>query len=63
MRGRERERERERGRDTGRGRSRLHAGSLMWDRIPGLQDHARAEGSAKPLSHPGCPKMEIFKNI
>ena len=43
---RERERERERetgrdtGRDTGRGRSRLHAGSLMWDLILGLQDHA-----------------------
>ena len=35
---RERERERERGRDTGRGRSRLHAGSLTWDSIPGLQD-------------------------
>ena len=32
--------ERERGRDTGRGRSRFHAGSLMWDSIPGLQDHA-----------------------
>ena len=30
----------ERGRDTGRGRSRLHAGSPMWDLIPGLQDHA-----------------------
>ena len=37
---RERERERERGRDKGRGRSRLHAGTLMWDSIPGLQDHA-----------------------
>ena len=24
---------------THRGRSRLHAGSLMWDLIPGLQDH------------------------
>nr|XP_055179176.1 tectonic-2 isoform X3 [Nyctereutes procyonoides] len=33
-------RERERGRDTGGGRSRLHAGSLTWDSIPGLQDHA-----------------------
>ena len=33
---REREREAERGRDIGRGRSRLHAGSLMWDLIPGL---------------------------
>ena len=43
MRDRERETERQRGRDTGRGRSRLHAGSLMWDSIPGLhdlQDHA-----------------------
>ena len=34
------QRERERGRDTGRGRSRLHAGSPMWDSIPGLRDHA-----------------------
>ena len=31
---------RDTGRDTGRGRSRLHAGSLMWDSILGLQDHA-----------------------
>ena len=30
--------ERERGRDTGKGRSGLHAGSLMWDMILGLQD-------------------------
>ena len=48
---RDRERGRERGRDTGRGRSRLHAerhrgrsrlhaGSLTWDSILGLQDHA-----------------------
>ena len=34
------DRERERGRDTGRGRSRLHAGSPIWDSIPGPQDHA-----------------------
>ena len=34
------ERERERGRDIGRERSRLHADSLMWDSILGLQDHA-----------------------
>ena len=40
MRDREREGERERSRDTGRGRSRLHAGSLMWDSIPVLQDQA-----------------------
>ena len=34
-----RNKERERGRDIDRGRNRLHAGSLMWDLIPGLQDH------------------------
>ena len=34
------ERDRERVRDPGRGRSRLHAGSLMWDSIPGAQDQA-----------------------
>ena len=27
----------------GRGRSRLHAGSLMWDSMLGLQDHARSQ--------------------
>ena len=48
--------ERERGRDTGR-RSRLHAGSPMWDsRITPW-----AEGGAKPLSHPGCPKSNILE--
>ena len=36
----ERHTERERGRDIGRERSRLHAGSLMWDSILGLQDYA-----------------------
>ena len=35
----ERHTERERGRETGRARSRLHAGSPMWDSIPGLWDH------------------------
>ena len=33
------ERHREGGRDIGRGISRLPTGSLMWDSIPGLQDH------------------------
>ena len=33
------ERPREKSRDTGRGRSRLHAGSPMWDSIPGPHDH------------------------
>ena len=35
----QRERERQRQRHS-RGRSRLHAGILTWDSIPGLQDHA-----------------------
>ena len=26
-------------READRGRSRLHAGNLTWDSIPGLQDH------------------------
>ena len=34
----ERDRKRE-AETTGRGRSRLHAGSLTWDSISGLQDH------------------------
>ena len=34
------ERQRERDRDTDRGISRLHAESLTWDSILGLQDHA-----------------------
>ena len=49
------ERERERGRDTGRGRGRLHAGSLMWDSIPGPQITPWAAGGAKPLHHRGGP--------
>ena len=56
---RDRETETERGRDTGRGRSRLHAGSLTWDLIPGPQDHALA--GAKPLSHWGCPHLGNIK--
>ena len=31
------------GRDIGRRRSRLHAGSWMWDSIPGPQDHALSQ--------------------
>ena len=49
-----------RGTDTGRGRSRLHAGNPTRDLIPGLQDHALAQGSAKLLSHPGCPWIELL---
>ena len=56
----ERQRERER-QDTGRGRSRLYAGSLTCDSIPGLQDEAWPEGSTKLLSHPGCPGRTFLK--
>ena len=40
---RQRERGKETGRDRSRGRSRLHAGSPMWDLIPGPQDHALSQ--------------------
>ena len=38
--------QRKRGRDIGRGRSRLHAGSPMWDPVPGLRDHALSRRQA-----------------
>ena len=53
MRDPERE-EREKGRDTGRGRGSMQGaqhGALSW--IPRIAPWA--EGSTKPLSHPGCP--------
>ena len=39
------------------GEAGSNAGSPMWDSILGLQDHTRAEGGAKPLSHPDCPSF------
>ena len=42
----ERHTQRDRDRNTGRGRSRLHARSLMWDSIPGPQDHALGQRQA-----------------
>ena len=54
-------RDREREAETqAEGEAGLHAGSLMWDLILGLQDQAQARGSAKPLSHWGCPVLFIF---
>ena len=54
---REREREeRETSRDKGTGRSRLHAGSPMWDSIPGpLGSRPGLKAGTKPLSHPDVP--------
>ena len=54
------ERERERGRDTGWGKSRLHAGSLMWDSILGLQDQPRAEDRCLTAEPPKRPMNVIF---
>ena len=48
-------RDTERGRGLGRGRSRLPLGSLMWDLIPGPQDHNLSQRHTQPLSHPGVP--------
>ena len=52
-------RDTERSRDTGRGRSRLHAGSPVWDSIPGLQDHA--EGRPQTAEPPRDPHISSFK--
>ena len=51
----------ERGRDTDRGRSRLHAGSLTRDSIPGLQDHALSQSrrsTTEPPRHPAQLDLE-----
>ena len=57
-----RDTERETGRDTGRGRSRLHAGSLMWDLIPGLQDHALGRRQALNCwATQGLPSSIVLK--
>ena len=50
-----RDRQRERGETQAEGR-RLHAESLTWDSIPVSRIRPWAEGDAKLLSHPGCPK-------
>ncbi|XP_048951297.1 zinc transporter 6 isoform X4 [Canis lupus dingo] len=50
-----RQRERERSRDTGRRRSRLHAKSLTWDSIQGLQDHALGCRWHYTAAPPGLP--------
>ena len=52
---------RERSRDTGRGRSRLHAGSLMWDSIPGLQDHTPDCRQRQTAAPPGLSTFSVFK--
>ena len=49
-------RDTEKGRDTGRRRSRLHAGSPMWDSIPGPGTCPEPKADTQPLSHPGIPQ-------
>ena len=56
MRDTHREREIEAEPHTGRGRSRLHAESLTWDSIPGLQDHAPDQRQASPEPPRDPPK-------
>ena len=49
--------------DIGRGRSRVPAGSLMWDSIPGCWDPRMPGSQPEPkadtqsLSHPGAPQI------
>ncbi|CAD7675667.1 unnamed protein product [Nyctereutes procyonoides] len=51
-----------RGRDTGRWRSRLPAGSLMQDSIPGPQDHTLSRRSLEGLSAFGSLEELILDN-
>ena len=59
MRDTQREKERERQRE----KQAPCTGSPTWDLILGLQDHALAEGSAKPLSYLGCPISRHVKYV
>ena len=54
---------RERGRDTGRGRSRLHAGSSMWDSIPGSRDHTWAKGRCSTTESPTGRLLASFLRL
>ena len=50
-----------RDREIGRGKSRVLAGSLMQDSIPGLQDHnPEPKVDTQPLGHPGAPLPPLF---
>ena len=56
--------ERQRGRDTGWGRSRLHAGSPMWDSIPGPpRIMPRAKGKCSTTEPPRCPRCLDFNGV
>ena len=44
-----------RGRDRSRGRTGPHAGSQMWDFIPGPGWRSEPKADAQPLSHSGVP--------
>ena len=46
-------RETQREAETDKGRSRLLAGSLMWDSIPGPGSHHEPKADTQLLSHPG----------
>ena len=48
--------------EKGRGRSRLHAGILMWDSIPGPQDHALGQSQALNHLSQGSPRI-FLRNI
>ena len=47
--------------DTGRRRSRLLAGSLMWDSIPGPGSHPELKVNVQLLSYPGVPEGSSIK--
>ena len=53
---------RERERDTERGRDRLHAGSLTWDSIPGLQDYTLGRRQAPNRSATQGSRPQVFED-
>ena len=58
------ERHRKRGRDIGRRRSRIPAGSLIPDSIPGLPgSQPEPKADAQPLSHPGAPNSGYWDDF
>lgn len=60
---RETQRQRQRCRDTGGGeRSGIHAGSPLWDWIPGPPgSRHEPKAEAQPLKHPGVPEADFFE--
>ena len=63
MRERKRERERERGAEDTEGEARSMQGARRGTGSQVSRIRPWAEGGAKPLSHPGCPKLAFLRTF